>query len=216
MLTPQLSELLRQALDAILSEIHTCLPGMIESYDKATGLAQVKPLLMKKVAGEAAPREMGIISGVPVLQPRAGSAFVRLPVAAGSLCLLVFSERSLDAWLSRGGVVDPELNAKFHLNDAIAIPGLYPATEAPPANGADSSIEIANGATWIEVTRDGAVKVSAAAKVTLSAPAVNLGDEAGTALLRTLDVSSIIAPAGTAGGPCTLLPGAGTIKTKAS
>jgi len=39
--------------------------------------------------------------------------------------LLIFSERSLERWLSVGGVVEPGSNRKFDISDCIAIPGLF-------------------------------------------------------------------------------------------
>lgn len=232
MLTPQLTELLRAAIDQELVELHTCLPGRIESYDAGTGLAQVKPLLKRKLAGRTDPVEMQVISGVPVVFPRAGGAFLRLPVAAGTLCLLVFAERSLDRWLSGdGSATDPGMPLKHHINDAIAIPGLYTKSSPVPSNGAADSLEIASGTTYIEITSAGKVKinstgnvevtaggdakVNATGKVVLTSTNVNLGDESGEALALKSDLGKMVITA--PNGPCTIVTTAcvGTIKTKA-
>jgi hypothetical protein len=232
MLTPQQTDLLRAAIDQELVELHTCLPGRIESYDESTGLAQVKPLLMRKLVGKAQPVEMQVISGVPVWQPRSGNAFVKLPIAAGTLCMLIFAERSLDRWLSSdGGPTDPGMPMKHHINDAIAVPGLYPKSSPVPANGAAGSVEMANGTTYIEITSGGKVKinstgnvevtaggdakVNATGKMVLTSTNVNLGDETGEALALKSDLAKMVITA--PNGPCTIVTTAciGTLKTKA-
>ena len=202
--TPSPSAVMRMSIEAVLSEVHTALPGKIESYDAATGLAQVKPCLMKKFVYEQAAQSMPIIPGVPVLMPRG----VKIPVAAGDTCLLIFCERSIDRWLDKGGEVDPSDDSMFEINHAVAIVGLWAVPDVVSAPGASDSLVLYKGTSYLELKADGSV--------TINAPTVNLGDASGTALLRTLDVSSIIAPSGTAGGPCSLLPGAGTTKAKAT
>jgi hypothetical protein len=156
---PALQRVIRMAFDCILANVHTCMPGKIESFDKATGLAKVKPLLMRKYVKETAAKELPVISGVPVLFPRLGTAVLRFPVTAGDYVSLFFAERSLDKWLAKGGMVDPEDPARFALNDAIAVLGLYPKTEVLTANGADTSLELALGTSWIEIKTSGEILV---------------------------------------------------------
>lgn len=52
---------------------------------------------------------------------------IKLPIAVGDTGYLIFSDRSLDAWLAGGGgIVDPQ-DARHHdLTDAIFVPGLVP------------------------------------------------------------------------------------------
>jgi hypothetical protein len=54
-------------------------------------------------------------------------------VSPGDPCLLIFSDRSLDSWLDRGGEVDPIDLRRHHLSDAVAILGVRAKPQALPA-----------------------------------------------------------------------------------
>lgn len=110
------------------ANMHTCIPARIEKYDHATQKATVKPLLNRRIrtATGFEPEEIQPIPSVPVVWPRSGGASLTFPVAQGDGCLLLFSERSMDLWLSEGGVVTPDDPRKFALSDAICLLGLQP------------------------------------------------------------------------------------------
>lgn len=208
-----LSKVISNAISGALSNIHTCLPGRVESFDASTGLAKVVPLLKRKYVSEENPVDLPVISGVPVVFPRAGDSWLRLPIAAGDYVLLLFSERSIDRWLDMGGTVDPLDPAKFDLNDAIAVPGIYPKPDALEANGASTSLEIANGSAFIEIKANGTVEITAT-KIVLKSSNVNLGDESGQALALKSDLARIVVTA--PNGPCSVDTSAcvGTLKVK--
>jgi len=66
-----------------------------------------------------------VIQNVPVMFPRSGGASLTFPVNKGDGVLILFSERSLERWLSStGGEVEQGVNRRFDLSDAIAIAGL--------------------------------------------------------------------------------------------
>ena len=77
---------------------------------------------------------------------------------AGDQVLLVFSERSLDVWLSAGGIVDPNDTRKHHISDAIAIPGCYPFNN--PITGASASdVVLGNDHSQIVLQPSGKFKI---------------------------------------------------------
>jgi len=218
MADPTLTEVIKKAIDQTLTNIHTNMPGTIESFDANTGLASVRPLFKRKYAEESAGTEYPVVSGVPVIFPRVANAFLRLPVAAGDKVLLVFAERSLDKWKEKGGAVSPGDPAKFALNDAVAIFGLYPKNDPVSANGAATSLEIAVGSSWIEIKTDGSINITAS-KAVIKSDNVHLGDETGSALAKLSDLSLLTVPGALGGGPGLPVSAAaavGTIKTKAS
>lgn len=110
------------------ANMHTCLPGRIVSYDHSLKKATVKPLLNRRIrTGDTfESEEIQPIPSVPVVFPTSGGVGLTYPVKAGDGCLILFSERSLDLWLSTGGVVTPDDPRKFALSDAICLPGLQP------------------------------------------------------------------------------------------
>ncbi len=128
MITPRLTQLISAHVEDSLGEVNTCLPGRVEFYDSSTGRATVQPLVQRGFKGE----EEGVreverrpaITEVPVIFPGSGGARIVFPINVGDTVLLVFSSASLEKWLEFGTELDPEDDRKFHLTDAIAIPGL--------------------------------------------------------------------------------------------
>jgi hypothetical protein len=123
---PTLAEIIRRALEASAADLHVSMPGRIERFDAAKGLADVKPLLQDAALqrGERQPIPVPVVTNVPVIFPGAGGFRLTFPVAAGDGCLLVFSDRSLDRWLARGGEIDPGDDRRHALSDAVALLGL--------------------------------------------------------------------------------------------
>lgn len=121
----ELSELLRRAVKHGLSNIHTALPAQIESYDHTEQRASVKPLI-KKSYRDGKVESLPVIERVPVIFPRGTDFSMTWPLQQGDTVLLVFSERSMEKWLAKGGEQEPGDTRQFSLTDAIAIPGLQP------------------------------------------------------------------------------------------
>lgn len=127
--TPTLEKIIQQAIDLAVTELRVSLPAVVERYDAQKQQADVQPAIMKKyVTGQVV--KLPLITNVPVAHPRSGSTIIHIPIKKGDLVQLVFSDRSLDRWLSEGGIVDPLEGRKHALSDAWAIPGGYPFPEA--------------------------------------------------------------------------------------
>lgn len=135
----------------IMNEIHTALPGEIESVDLSTGRATVKPAgSYKKPDGDTIGYPQ--ITGVPILIPQCVQAGIEIafPVKKGESCLIIISEQELDAWLY-GEESESEL--RFDLTSAICIPGLSPVAGSAfiEACQSDSAI-ISNGDVRVVVS----------------------------------------------------------------
>ena len=89
----------------ILSSLHCALPGMVESFDDASGTASIRLALSG----------MPVLQGVPV--------FVCSEVNAGDLCLVVFADCDVDAWLETGEAGEPASGRMHSLSDAFAFVG---------------------------------------------------------------------------------------------
>lgn len=165
-----LSEIIKAVAGNMLADTHVALPGKVVKYDATKQKADIKPLIKKQYRdGKIDP--LSVIPNVPVIFPRSGNAFLTFPVAKGDGVLIVFSERSLDKWLSIGGDVSPEDRRKHDLSDAIAIPGLRPFN----AGGADANdvVLVANeGGSEIEfrLKKNGETVLKSPVKVTIDTP----------------------------------------------
>lgn len=114
--------------DAVLRSMHGCLPGVIVSYDPATGSASVQPSIMEGEIDENEDRVtavLPIINDVPVWAFGTAQVRIKLPLAAGDPVLIVWAGRSLDVWkqTSGGGPVDPGNDSSFDYNDCFCFPG---------------------------------------------------------------------------------------------
>jgi hypothetical protein len=131
--TPELGELFDKLGVSVMRKLRVALPGRIESYDAAKQLVRVKPLL-KEISdseeGDQSIDSLPVLNNVPVVFPGGGGFRVTFPIKVGDVVLLVFNDRSLDVWKSKGGEVDPLLFNRHHLADAVAIPGLHDNTAA--------------------------------------------------------------------------------------
>jgi len=139
--SPKLASVLDRAAGAKLKGLRVALPARVETYDEATRLVSVQPLIMDGFVDESGNRKadrLPVINDVPIVFPGSGGARVRFPVLKGDTVLLVFSSSSLDKWLVSGGEVDPKTDHRHALTDAIAIPGLQ---ATPDAGDADVLIE---------------------------------------------------------------------------
>ena len=110
-------------IDAALKNLHTSLPGVVQSYDAATQTVSVQPAI-KRVFSEKGATHLPVCVDVPVCFPGGGDFYLTFPVKAGDDCILVFSERCIDFWHANGGVQLPAEYRLHDLSDAFAIVGV--------------------------------------------------------------------------------------------
>lgn len=110
-------------IDGRLKDLHTCLPGIIASFDPDTQTASVQPAI-KRIFTEKGAVNLPLCVDVPVAFPGGGDFFLTFPVKAGDECILMFSERAIDNWHASGGTQAPAEYRLHDLSDGIAIVGL--------------------------------------------------------------------------------------------
>lgn len=157
-LNDQLQDAIEAVVSNVLSGVHTCLPGRIESYDESEQKANVQPLIKKRYAdGELV--NLPIIVNVPVIFMRGGGALFSFPISVGDGVLLFFAERNIDLWLTKGGVVEPPDRRKFDLSDCIALPGLVDFANGDfPANNDDVMLRYSGGS--VAIHNDGQIDIN--------------------------------------------------------
>jgi len=127
--TPSFATVLERLLTKRLSDVHTAMPGSIESFDAAKQTANVRLLLKARreiESGDVEEQELPVAVNVPVVFPGAGDFRLVFPLAPGDGVLIVFAEASIDRWQALGGLQPTVEDRRFHLSDAVAIPGLKP------------------------------------------------------------------------------------------
>lgn len=158
--TPTMTRVLKNAFDCRISNVRVAMPGEVTKYDAATQKAEVQPLL-KHPLPDGKSESLPVITDVPVIWPRAGKALLSFPLSKGDGVLLVFTDRSLDEWTSDGGQVCPEDPRTHDLNDAVAIPGLYPFNERSDADPEDVLLKFGDTELRIEPSGNFEVKTKA-------------------------------------------------------
>jgi hypothetical protein len=145
---PTLASVIRRAVEEGAADLHVSLPGRVEKVvDAAKGIVDVKPLVkdLVEVDGTVQVISVPVVTNVPLMWPGGSLGGITWDVAVGDTGLLVFSDRSLDRWLSLGGEVDPEDPRRHALSDACFVPGLRSMKDA--VGGA------AHPAAWADAIR---------------------------------------------------------------
>lgn len=125
-----LAEVIQKFIDSHLDNMHVAMPAKIIRYDQKRQRADVQPTLRKEFADKTI-IDRAPIKNVPIVFPSVYNSGLFFPINPEDPVVLVFSERSLDAWKSSiGGQVTPEDRRQHDISDAIAFPGLFPFSTA--------------------------------------------------------------------------------------
>jgi hypothetical protein len=169
---PKIEDVLREVLDSERRDLHTALPGRVESYDAAKQTANVSLQVLhvgKDENGNPVQSKYPVLANVPVAFPRGGGFFLSFPLVKGDHVFVVFCEASIDQWRAKGAETYPGDLRRHGLTGAVAIPCLYPRTK-PLANAGSANLTL------------GAAGVPGAAPVIQVTPTeVLLGSEAAVA-----------------------------------
>lgn len=138
--TPELSTLIREALESRLVDLHVAMPAKVLSYTAATKTCKVQPGVKVPVEdedGNVTFEQLPPIENVPVWSPRSTGFSLTFALTPGDGVLLIFCESSPAGWRTTGQVSNPP-DLRRHGFYPIALPGWFP--DAQPAVDADDSI----------------------------------------------------------------------------
>lgn len=190
-----LSEAFANLKENIFTDLNVCLPAQIDSFDYATGKAQIKiPLVKRFRNGETT--NYPAFSDVPVLWPSSKGFGIRWPLSNGDSGILLFSDRSMDKWIEDGEIGVPDSRRKHAFSDAIFIPGLNPFTE-PVIQDNNQDFLIAYDPSEFRINADG--------KFLLKKGNVELLSLINDTLIQIIDAMQSLATASAGGNP--LVPG---------
>ena len=147
--TPGLADLILMAIRANQVELNTCMPATIVSYDSAKQTASVQPSFKRMRLDTKSFITRAVIDDVPVVFPRSQGRGIVFPIAAGDPVMLLFSQRSLDSWLDKGGEIDLADTRLHNINDAIAVPGLTSINDALSPTPSSTALEVRSDKLFI-------------------------------------------------------------------
>lgn len=147
-------------LQSRLEDLHTMLPGTVQSYDPKTRTATVKPAV-KLRSMHADILDIPPIASVPVIWP-GSSAFSVMgnDLPTGSKVTLLFSESSLGNWMNSTQDAAAEDETRHSLQDAVAVPGLWPIRLVPRHSFISAAWGMCSDNAEIGGTSDGRVSLS--------------------------------------------------------
>lgn len=162
--------MIETAAEANQAGINTAMPGIIVDFDATKQTATIQPAIQYKLINKD-----GIFSWVdlpnlldcPVFFPSGGGFTLTFPVAQGDECLIIFSQRCIDAWYSSGGNKNIQSDIRMHdLSDGFAFVGIRSIPRFL-SNVSTSSTQLRSddGSTLVDV---------ASGVVTLTAMTVNI------------------------------------------
>lgn len=180
--------LIRQGITNYMKDVHTCLPGKILEFNPEKQIAKVQ-LLIKRIFKEDRVLDLPPLINVIVWQPKAGGYSITFPIKPDDECLVLFSERSLDAWYKSGQSKKPTNYRMHSFSDAICLVGMSSEpnviTDYDPDNLqirnsekdqtftmlANKDINITTGTVSFELINEGEeVKINAPSKMTVTSP----------------------------------------------
>ncbi len=146
-----LSELLSFCWRQEMKQVHTVMPGVVDSYEG--GMATVLPGFRLGLADGDSVRyvDRPPLVDVPVVHPAGGGWKVHLPIKKGDHVLLVFAMRGTEHWKERQTVAD-EGGSFFGLDSAFAIPmgSTQPAADGMTITDGTTSLSFDQGTVQVK------------------------------------------------------------------
>jgi len=166
--TPTLDQVITRAIKAWTGERAQVFVAQVTSYDRTTQRAEVQPVNRAYYGDEETGEYRdwsGVLFDVPVVMPSFGQWVITADLVAGDYVLCIVSTRSIDEWKVNGGTgIDAQDERLCMLDDAVAIPGLWPNADALSSDVARADelvLSRRDGSTQLRIT-DGEVIVTAA------------------------------------------------------
>lgn len=113
----------RLAIQRRMIDVHTAIPGIIDSYDAAAQTVKVQPAI-KRLLVDGTQVNLPVCVDVPVIFAGTGDFWFTFPIEPGDECLLLFSERAIDFWWQNGSVQPPSEFRMHDLSDGFALFGI--------------------------------------------------------------------------------------------
>lgn len=137
---PTFNDLMIMAQNNIMARTNCHNIGKIIEFDKTTQTCTVQIMQLKQFYDKTF--ALAPITDVPLIIYGMGDGFITLPNPVGSICLLFFMDRNIDAFLETGELYEPD-NTRLHdFSDCIAIT-TFSTLNNPIENYDDTAITIA-------------------------------------------------------------------------
>ena len=168
----------RDLITAARMDMHTAMPGIIQSFDPARMTCTVQPAIRSAIVapnGRAEAADLPLLVDCPVVFPGGGGYILTYPLKAGDEALIVIAERCIDAWWQSGGVQAAAEYRLQDLSDGFVIPGprSQPHVVAGGVGMTGAELRTDTGTTVLRL-KGTAVELIAPGGVTLDTPTLTV------------------------------------------
>ena len=167
MITPELAQVIQEAIESALIDVHTALPGAVQSYDATTKTCEIElqtKRMLEKADGTYVSEELPILTNVPVAYQGSSDFVTAYTLSPGDTGWVMFSETSLDQWRTKGEVTSPSDIERHGLSGAIFLPTPLPIAKiisdvltSGAFFGKVGGVQLRASGTTMEATTGGAV-----------------------------------------------------------
>jgi hypothetical protein len=176
----------RALIDSALGDVHTCCPGIINSFDADSMTVTVKPAIKKLVYPDQQQAEwvdIPLLVDVPIVVLSGKGFALTFPIESGDECLLFFAERAFDNWYEQGGTGEQVSMRTHSLSDAFALVGVRSRphlitnynTDEVELRSADARTRVRlNAAGWIHLEQGDIHVDMGEGQIKLTAPTVRV------------------------------------------
>lgn len=175
----------RHLANVLKSEIRTCVPAQIESFDSTNLTVNARPLIdgirtvqngrnLKLETGEAVKVEdytLPSLLNVPVSILWFGEGGITVPIVPGAQGLLLVCDRDIRRFKDTQEQSPQASLRRFDMNDSIFLPFLPKRSELTTYN--NDAVEVCHGATKLAVAADG---ISITGNVTIDGTLTTTGE----------------------------------------
>lgn len=122
-ITTKLTEFTKRTFIEMMKDVGTSIPGHFLAFNPDTQLAQIQ-IGVVGIDVEGKTFTHPPIIECPVAFLGGSQYFIEHQIDPGDECLIIFSQRYIDAWVNTGGVAQQDI-VRFHdFSDAAILPGL--------------------------------------------------------------------------------------------
>jgi len=174
--TTPLEKVIQTAIDSALKEVHTCLPAVVTRVNTLTQLIDAQLVIKRKLGGELV--NLPLLVNVPIRYWRSATFSITFPIEVGDHVRIIFAERSIDTWLTEGGIQNPFDVRKHSLSDAFAEPAMYSQKDVIP-NFDPSNMEIKtnSGDTKIIIKKTEGVEIITTGATTITSTKTTINND---------------------------------------
>lgn len=195
-------EILYMTMDSLHARIWTTLPGAIKSIDWRDGspYASVELGVLGRITDSGQNVKfipLPVIQDCPVIFPRGGGYTLTFPIKEGDRCLVLFSARSIDEFMTQGKAAPAHDLRMTDLSDGFVLAGLM-TQKNPLKNIATNCTQLRSddGKNSVSIG-DGTISVNATNEINLAVGECSLTiNSKGISTNKPMNVQSTITATG--------------------